>query len=176
MADSTTGLRYLLVLDFEATCEKGTQLKPQEIIEFPIVVVDLESKEVLETPSFHEYVRPVFHPKLTAFCTELTGIQQATVDAADPFTSVFARVKKWIEENKFTPENSVVVTVKEKKLFYFIFFYFIFYLFFFFYFLVYQCGHWDLRSMLPRQLTTSKIKDRIPLLKRWINIKEIGRA
>ena len=30
---------------------------------------------------FHEYVRPLMNGgRLTAFCTELTGIQQATVD------------------------------------------------------------------------------------------------
>src|SRR5689334_525374 len=29
---------------------------------------------------FHCYVRPQVHPKLTAFCTQLTGITQETVD------------------------------------------------------------------------------------------------
>ena len=32
---------YLLVLDFEATCNKGSKLKPQEIIEFPCAFFDL---------------------------------------------------------------------------------------------------------------------------------------
>ena len=66
-------LQYLLILDFEATC--GDDLRgPQEIIEFPTLLYNLQKDEVQAT--FHEYVRPVMSPTLTAFCTKLTGITQ----------------------------------------------------------------------------------------------------
>lgn len=68
---------YLLVLDFEATCNEGSKLKPQEIIEFPCALIN--TKKSFDVVSiFHEYVRPVHHPKLTTFCTELTGITQVS--------------------------------------------------------------------------------------------------
>lgn len=69
-----THLEYLLILDFEATCG-GTIPKGEfEIIEFPTLLYNLRENEV--QAQFHEYVRPVGHPALTEFCTELTGIEQ----------------------------------------------------------------------------------------------------
>ena len=63
---------YFCVLDFEATCEQDVKLKPMEVVEFPIVLMNAST---LQTEAdFHHYVRPVVHPKLTPFCTELTGI------------------------------------------------------------------------------------------------------
>ena len=38
---TANGKRYLAVLDFEATCVNKGKLEPQEIIEFPTVVLDL---------------------------------------------------------------------------------------------------------------------------------------
>ena len=43
---ATSSLKYLLVLDFEATCEKDDDNYPNEIIEFPIVLVNLETLQV----------------------------------------------------------------------------------------------------------------------------------
>lgn len=45
---------YFLVLDFEATCEEDTQIKPQEIIEFPTVVVNTKTLQI--ESEFHHYV------------------------------------------------------------------------------------------------------------------------
>jgi ERI1 exoribonuclease 3 len=67
-------LEYFLILDFEATCGDSVQHGQREIIEFPTLLYDLKKKEVLA--QFHEYVKPVRHPALTDFCTELTGIKQ----------------------------------------------------------------------------------------------------
>ena len=70
-------LRYLLVLDFEATCgESGFPRDQMEVIEFPTLVYDLDERK--EVGRFHEYVKPVIRPQLTEFCTELTGITQAS--------------------------------------------------------------------------------------------------
>ena len=80
--NSISTLKYLLVLDFEATCwESGTRID-QEIIEFPTLLYDINKKEVKAT--FHRYVRPVRSPKLSQFCTSLTGIEQVCPDARVP--------------------------------------------------------------------------------------------
>lgn len=39
-------LDYLLVLDFEATCSNTHKMNPQEIIEFPTVLVDVRTGRV----------------------------------------------------------------------------------------------------------------------------------
>lgn len=70
-------LRYLLVLDFEATCdESGFPRDQMEVIELPTLVYDLHEEK--EVGRFHEYVKPVIRPRLTKFCTELTGITQVS--------------------------------------------------------------------------------------------------
>ncbi|KZT05951.1 exonuclease RNase T and DNA polymerase III [Laetiporus sulphureus 93-53] len=119
-------LRYLLILDFEATC--GDRVEGEnEIIEFPTLAYNLERDEVEAT--FHEYVRPLIHPTLTPFCIDLTGIAQHVVDAADPFPVVWERFRQFIEGSDFLkdPADYVFLT----------------------------CGNWDLGSMLPRQLKLS---------------------
>ena len=43
------------MLDFEATCLNGVQIEPQEIIEFPVLMVDSENFSVVD--QFHQYVK-----------------------------------------------------------------------------------------------------------------------
>lgn len=77
-------LKYLLILDFEATCGERFNKREQEIIEFPTLLYDLQKNEV--QAQFHEYVKPVAHPTLTEFCTNLTGITQVRrVSCSIPF-------------------------------------------------------------------------------------------
>lgn len=80
----------LLIIDFEATCWGPDQLPPprkagsvyaSEIIEFGCALLDARGIE----RTWQQYVMPVHHGRLTAFCTELTGITQMTVDAAPIF-------------------------------------------------------------------------------------------
>ncbi|UXI16591.1 hypothetical protein NH340_JMT02534 [Sarcoptes scabiei] len=61
---------YFLVLDFEATCDQKP-IDPIEIIEFPALKFDCKTFEIVD--SFHQYVRPLIHPKLSNFCIDLTG-------------------------------------------------------------------------------------------------------
>jgi len=90
------GYDFLLVVDFEATCEsKNLSDYPHEIIEFPGVLVNARTGEVMD--SWREYVRPVINSQLSEFCTSLTGIQQETVDKADTFAEVLARFTSWLE-------------------------------------------------------------------------------
>lgn len=73
----TQDFQYFVVIDFEATCDAGTRLSPQEIIEFPSVLVNGVTGRL--EGHFQAYIRPVYHPVLTDFCKELTGIQQSQV-------------------------------------------------------------------------------------------------
>ncbi len=65
---------YIFALDFEAQCVKDRRLKCQEIIEFPVIVIDIKQQKILDNFTFHQYIKPVVVPKITPFCTELTGI------------------------------------------------------------------------------------------------------
>jgi len=95
-AASAAGWSHYLVLDFEATCERDdpTQSQWSEIIEFPCVLLDAASLEVVA--EFRQLVRPTVRPKLTAFCTKLTSITQAQVDAAEPLEEVLSRFGAWL--------------------------------------------------------------------------------
>ncbi|KAJ3085268.1 hypothetical protein HK102_000163, partial [Quaeritorhiza haematococci] len=95
--------------------------------------------EVVE--EFHEYVRPLGNPTLTAFCTELTGIEQTTVDSADPFPDVLGRVEAFLA--KYDQQRSLVIT----------------------------CGDWDLKTMLPAQLAVSGCQTVPVWARRWCNLK-----
>ena len=83
---------YYLVVDLEATCDdRGAVPRAEsEIIEIGAVLVDGETLAPVE--EFQTFVRPVVHPKLTAFCTELTTITQAMVDHALLFPAALARL------------------------------------------------------------------------------------
>ncbi|KAL4504163.1 hypothetical protein ABPG72_021001 [Tetrahymena utriculariae] len=94
--ESETSLDYLFVIDFECTCDEEKRLKIQEIIEFPIVVIDLRKKEIIDR--FHSFVRPTQYPILTPFCTKLTGITQEQVDSAPTLPEVLKEVDRFLEK------------------------------------------------------------------------------
>lgn len=77
---------YFCVVDFECTCDNVPTNVAHEIIEFPCVFLNARTLQV--DFEFHRYVRPAEQPQLTRFCSELTGIDQATCDAAEPLDSV----------------------------------------------------------------------------------------
>jgi ERI1 exoribonuclease 3 len=64
-------LSFFLLFNFTFDLKK-------EIIEFPVLKVNTKTFEIEDT--FHSYVEPKIHKKLTQFCTELTGITQNMVD------------------------------------------------------------------------------------------------
>jgi inhibitor of KinA sporulation pathway (predicted exonuclease)/RNA:NAD 2'-phosphotransferase (TPT1/KptA family) len=138
-----------IVLDFEATCQEVKSRDfIQEIIEFPMVIVDPVTLRVVA--EFQRYVRPVANTTLSEFCTELTGIKQATVDAAETFPVVYDQALEWLRSGDLLDgkKNVCVVT----------------------------CGDWDLKTMLPMQLQhyDSTSKKRLPfpqLFRQWMNIK-----
>ena len=90
---------HLLVIDFEATCsDQGSVPRDEmEIIEWGAVMVDAHSLAVVG--EFESFIRPVRHPRLTPFCTQLTSITQADVDAAPAFAEVLARLRPWLQQH-----------------------------------------------------------------------------
>ncbi|ESL09680.1 hypothetical protein TRSC58_02596 [Trypanosoma rangeli SC58] len=85
---------YLLVLDFEATCEES--IPPSylhEIIEFPVVLVDVKLQRAVA--EFRQFVRPKMKPQLSEFCRRLTGIRQEDIDNALPLEEVIRRFERW---------------------------------------------------------------------------------
>lgn len=145
---------YYCVIDFEATCQPGPDVIPnQEIIEFPCVFVDSETLAV--DFEFATYVRPVHNPRLTAFCTELTGIEQRQVDAAPLFADAFRQLIEFcVERNLDIYQSGVDPLVP---------------------LVCVTCGHWDLRTMLPKQCALAH--ERAPACFRsWINVKNVADA
>ena len=148
-------LEYLVVLDFEATCDRPERPNPQEIIEFPSVLLCLASGEVVA--EFQEFVRPVHHPILSPFCRELTSIAQRQVNAADDFPIVLARHLEWLSAQGLDVASAGDAASPS--------------------YAVATCGDWDLLTMFPRQCATSApAVGAIPQpYRRWVNIKEVYR-
>jgi inhibitor of KinA sporulation pathway (predicted exonuclease) len=86
---------HYLVIDFEATCcDRGSVPRhAMEIIEFGVVMADADFRVVDE---FQSFVRPVRHPVLTPFCTDLTSIRQQDVDSAPMFPACVDAFKAWL--------------------------------------------------------------------------------
>lgn len=136
---------YLLVLDFEATCDNQTKLDIQEIIEFPTIVINSKTLECEH--KFHHYVRPVVYPELTDFCCELTGIIQSMVEDQPTLPETLKMFDEFLESAHLKRGmNSSCAFV--------------------------TCGNWDLAAMLPGQCKYLGIQ--VPdYFKQWINVKEI---
>ncbi|XP_060082479.1 ERI1 exoribonuclease 3-like [Ylistrum balloti] len=147
MAGATGNLKpqqfqYLLVLDFEATCDEDVKLRPQEIIEFPVVMINTET---LATESiFHQYVQPQVHNRLSHFCTNLTGIIQEMVDGQDYLDDVLNKYDKWMAEKLLSKGHTFAFVT---------------------------CGDWDLKTMLPSQCKYFNFR-KPQYFNQWINIKK----
>jgi len=134
------------VLDFEATCDDGKKMEPQEVIEFPIILVSASSRAIVG--EFRTYVKPVCHPILTAFCTRLTGITQESVDDAPRWPEALAQAQAWLDMTlaEHNLESCTLVT----------------------------CGDWDLNTMIVKQCAVSG--EHVPeRFRHWLNIKELFR-
>jgi inhibitor of KinA sporulation pathway (predicted exonuclease) len=138
---------YLLVLDFEANCVESGSLPCQEIIEFPVVPIDVKTRTALNDKVFHTYVKPTVVPTLSEFCTQLTGIKQVQVNSGKLITQVLDELDVWMNTNGFTPENSTFVT----------------------------CGRWDLNTCLKKEAAFKKI-DLKQYLRKFINVKDAWMA
>lgn len=89
---------HYLVIDLEATCDDQPDWPRDdaEIIEIGAVLVDAAT--LAETLRFQTFVRPVRRPRLTPFCTALTAITQAEVDAAPAYPEAIAALRAALRE------------------------------------------------------------------------------
>ena len=98
-----------------------SSLESYEIIEFPIVVVNVDSLETEPEKTFHHYVKPV--QQINEVCTQITGITNEMVTNQQNLEHVLKLCNDWLNNLTFNLSNSVFVT----------------------------CGNWDLMKMLPSE-------------------------
>ena len=133
---------YFVVLDFESTCDRDKKVQPQEIIEFSAVLLNARTMDV--EFYFQQYVQPTVHPILTAFCTELTGIQQASVNAGKSLQETLLQHDMWLRQCGVHEKQFIYVTWTP----------------------------WDLMVMLEQERRWRKL-DVAPYLRKWIDLKSV---
>jgi len=85
-----------VILDLEATCWQGNAMdRRTEIIELAAFRVNGYGEWI---DQFQSFIRPVDHPRLSAYCTELTTITQEQVNKAKTFNHVFQSFQEWLEQ------------------------------------------------------------------------------
>ena len=144
---------YLVVLDFESTCDEPVQPKVREVIEFPSVLLKLTESDDTQCEiidQFQQYTTA--NAKLTPFCTQLTGISQETVDSSGiPFGEALENHTQWLIGHGLLDE----VTRQPIKKFTFV-----------------TVGDWDLEKMIIQQCETSGLnKSARSHFRSWINLK-----
>ncbi|CAJ1938926.1 unnamed protein product [Cylindrotheca closterium] len=150
---------FLVIVDFEATCNdsnggKNPPIKPQEIIEFPAVLLNVKTGAI--EGEFHHYLLPDVHPKLSSFCTELTGISQEAVDEGISLKNALYLHSEWINKHNLTNDHKVNYNQDEGEKFQFLYV---------------TCGDWDLKTCLPNQLAHHN--QTVPqMFSNWVNIKK----
>lgn len=89
-------LTHYVVIDLEATCCDVDSIPREEteIIEIGAVLVDAAT--LTPGAEFQSFVRPMRHRTLTPFCTRLTTITQAEVDAAPRFPQAIAALADFL--------------------------------------------------------------------------------
>jgi len=86
-----------IVLDLEATCWLGRPPKGvNEIIEIGAVKLNPYGEMIGQ---FSRLVKPKVNPRISGFCSRLTGIKQPQLDLADSFGKVIQDFRDWITED-----------------------------------------------------------------------------
>jgi inhibitor of KinA sporulation pathway (predicted exonuclease) len=87
---------FYLIIDLEATCSDTGEVPPREMETIEIGAVIQCAKTFEVQSELQQFIKPVRHPNLTEFCTQLTSIRQADVDAALPFFAAMQRLQQWL--------------------------------------------------------------------------------
>lgn len=90
-----------MLIDLECTCNDVPPLPKgeAEIIEVGVVTGQLSSESFTVLGEQQLYVQPIIHPTLTRFCTELTGIDQDTVNQAPLLKNVLSQLADVLEQH-----------------------------------------------------------------------------
>lgn len=153
--ESTNAVKYLLILDFEATCDEIKRPNPQEIIEFPTLLYNVENRVIEDT--FHFYIKPDVHSELSQFCTNLTGITQEQIDNDGiQLKDALQRHDIWLQEANLIPQHQNGNYNDNDQIHSFVYL---------------TCGDWDLKTCLPRQL--EHMNEKVPkYFMNWLNVKK----
>ncbi|WHI48251.1 exonuclease domain-containing protein [Microbulbifer sp. EKSA008] len=94
------GIKHLLIVDLEATCwnDRPLSVGVMEVIEFGLVLTTLDG-EILASHS--QFVRPMINPKLSKFCSELTGIKNSMVASAPDFRESTSLLNLWLSHYEY---------------------------------------------------------------------------
>jgi len=92
-------MKNILVVDLEATCSDDGEIavEAMETIEIGACWVDGEGVVI---DRFQSFVQPILNCHLTAFCTNLTGIQQKDVDAAPQFHVAAEMLRQFVDRHR----------------------------------------------------------------------------
>ena len=94
---STPGVpASLVVIDLEATCANDGSVPRHEMEIIEIGAVLVQAGTIEPSAEFQTFVRPVRHPELTRFCTELTGIKPGMVAGAPHFPEAMTALYDWM--------------------------------------------------------------------------------
>lgn len=88
--------RYYMVMDLEATCCNDESFPTSEMETIEIGVIMVCGETLKPVSKFCTFIKPVRHPQLTKFCTNLTSITQADVDNAPTFKEAISEFKAWM--------------------------------------------------------------------------------
>lgn len=87
---------FLLVIDLEATCDASRRISTYEMETIEIGAVLVETRSLVTVGELGTFVKPIRHPVLTPFCTELTTITQADVEHAPLFPEALEKLRALI--------------------------------------------------------------------------------
>ncbi|CAG8616794.1 3551_t:CDS:2, partial [Acaulospora morrowiae] len=134
--------RYYLCFDVEATCEEGSFNYMNEIIEFPVLLIDSHTFDIIDV--FHSYVKPSVNPVLSNFCTQLTGILQETVDASPSFPEMLCKFQEFLHRYQLFNDNTCAFITD---------------------------GPWDIKNFVRKQCKISNITLPSYFALPWVNIR-----
>ncbi|KAF0896344.1 hypothetical protein E2562_021879 [Oryza meyeriana var. granulata] len=107
-----------------------------------------------QAEAFRAYVRPAHHPTLTDYCRELTGIEQADVDAGVELCEALRAHESWLEPRGVKNAAATAMAGGGGSGF-----------------AVVTWGDWDCRTMLEGECRFKGIDDKPDYFDRWINLK-----
>ena len=90
-------VKSYVVINLEATCDNKNAIRREEMEIIEIGAVLVEGQSLQPVQEFQTFVKPVRHGQLTPFCTTLTTITQADVDAAPSFAEAVKTLRLFLE-------------------------------------------------------------------------------
>jgi len=103
--------RYLVIMDFEATCDYSphpcVDALSAEIIEFPWVVFDTSTLSVID--QHQKYIKPLNVNGITPYCKALTGISEDVVQDGSSLADAVSKFNDYVT-SKFPPDSFMILT------------------------------------------------------------------